>query len=176
MTQFVAAAFPARRPRLGDATGWPTGPGHRNEGGAGTPSYTMTFAEPVYAQINDPEADSRRRANVEWGQRPKQLPTDVGAVDISPDGLTLTFKPGPYGRGVIGVVTGSWQNLGVLNLADPTPIPVEGGTLKVGSGTITATPGAVILVQDSELQRLMSAMELGGSDQLEALRELGYLE
>ena len=64
----------------------------------------------------------------------------------------------------------------MLNLDEPTPIPIEGGTLKVGMGTVTATPGAVILVQDSELQRLMSAMELGGSDQLEALRELGYLE
>jgi arylsulfatase A-like enzyme len=170
------ATLDARLARLADATGWPTGPGLRIEVGAATPSFTMTFAEPVRAQIIDPEADSRRRANVEWGQRPKQLPTDVGVVEISPDGLTLTFKPGPYGRGIIGVVTGSWQNLGVLNLAEPTPIPIEGGTLKVGMGTVTATPGAVILVQDSELQRLMSAMELGGSDQIEALKELGYIE
>ena len=173
-----AEQLPAWRARLGEATGWPVGPGIRVSlmGRKGAP-IDLVFPVPVTeAGVLDPEADRLRRANLEWGETPKAVPADVAAVTLSEDGTRVSITPGPKPRGTLYVLFGE---------ALPTTMRIEGeGTgREIGvsaqeqvfeGNKLQLTPGTVIVPRDSMAQRVMAQDEDEAT--MEALKALGYVQ
>ncbi|MCB9758883.1 MAG: sulfatase [Alphaproteobacteria bacterium] len=165
--------------RLSDATGWPTGPGWRVELLNGKDPFTLRVdGRIVAAEVIDPEAGRKRRANLEWGEIPRTDIEEVGAVEITEDGAALIVTPGSKGRGTLGVILDGWQRTGAL-VVDGTTLPIgaEGGAVSIDRTRIRVEPGAVILPQDSMRNHVEAPDEDGADDEaLEALRALGYIE
>lgn len=165
-----------RLARLADATQWPAGPGWRVQVESAKTPFTLRFAAPAEGVVIDPEAESLRRANVEWGVMPRVLPEDVGLVTRSADGLELTFTPGSHGEGLVAVRTGDWAAVAELRVgADVVAIPATGGTFRLGEVLVHIEPGPVILPLDNENNHLRGA-GAGEEESMEALRRLGYVE
>ncbi len=162
------------RDALSKATGWPVLPGFRIRVGPTPTVTTLTFKAPIRsASVMNPELNEEVRANLEWGETPKTLPTDIGVVVVSADRKTVTFTPGPRPLG------------GTLYLqCDAEPCPA--GTLQMGSvttpfqaatsagGTLYAIqPGWILVPSDSHDDlKDQQAVTSAETDQLEAL---GYL-
>ena len=159
---------------LGQASGFPAGLGLRVNV-QNTP-VTLRFEEPVDAEIQAPDAAAKRRSNVELGDNPDVWPEDVGDVEVSEDGRTVTFTPGSHGRGTFQVLTGS-DNLGVLVVGDETA-PLTGKQVTVGEVSIAIAEGPVHLIRDGVRERLAEDSRSGGVDEdaLLILQALGYME
>lgn len=145
---------------------------------------TFTLPAPcLTATIIDPEAQSRRPANQEWGEKPKRRPEDIGVVTVSADRTTVTWVPGRDPQGLLVVrfaepvaappaITRAGQALALSD--EPTPTwSGEGERIRIEPGTIVIPPPdeAVVMAertsgeaQDSELQLLESLGYLAGED------------
>jgi hypothetical protein len=168
--------------KLSQATGWPAGPGWRVRVHQAREPFALNFDSPVRAQLLDPETSRTRRANIEWGETPKVALADVGTLVVSEDGKTVAFTPGEDHRQALIAVVGSGPLIATLSLgAREIPVVANGERLvdKPSGLQITATPGSVILPQDSVRQRIADQNDPRQADDeaaLEALRALGYIE
>ena len=169
-----ATSLQQMRAALAQATGWPVLPGYRIRVGPTPTLTTFTFKAPLAsASVMDPELNEEIRANLEWGETPKALASDVGALTLSDDKKTITFTPGPRPLG---------GTIFVQCVADPCPA----GTLQMGSvttpvepatsagGTLYAIqPGWILVPSDNQDEVTTTATMTGTeADQLESL---GYL-
>lgn len=159
------------REKLGEATGWPVGPGWRIRLSKLRGPITLELAgPPVAAGVIDPEAGLRKRANLEWGEVPDKLPEDVARVSV--DDNRVHIEPGPEATGTIYVLgpTG-FEGASVVSV-DP-PVQLRAGTVKAGQDSLLVQPGTLIVVQDTEAQALAEEQD---QDAIDALRALGYVE
>lgn len=173
------------RAALERATGWPVRQGWRIpvERRPRAP-VLFTFEEPVEgAGVIDPEAGTTTRANLEWGERPKVTPADVGRVRLSEDRRQVAWLPGPEARGQSLYITCraacppgevSVGDAAVAPIA-PGPIPAQGGLLRFAPGTILVPE----LTEAEALLRLPTGTSSGeaasAAEELEALEALGYV-
>ncbi len=169
---------------LARATGWPAGLGWRVRIRQAREPLELTFAEPVRAQLLDPEASRSRRANLEWGESPSVDLAEVGTLVVSDDGLSVAFSPGPEARhALIAVLPVSGSLAAEVTVGETTaPLVADGERLKLADEglQLDVTTGPLLLPQDSVRQRLAArvrASERAEDDAaLEALRALGYIE
>ncbi len=127
---------------------------------------TVTLpAKATDAGVLDPEATLPRRANLEWGETPKRLPEDIGAVALSDDGLTLTFTPGSEPRD------------GVLWVQFDQPVKAEEVTVS-NTNALQVKAGPVLVPPPGEMARMLALRGGGDVDDQERalLEELGYIE
>jgi hypothetical protein len=132
----------------------------------------VTITLPVQAtgaDVLDPETTVPHRANLEWGEPPKKLAEQVGAVQLAQDGRSLVFTPGTEPQGILWV-----QAETAISAADVTVKPI-------GDKTITRPPrflaGPILVPPPGEMARMRA---LSGDTDIEAdvldqLRELGYV-
>lgn len=148
----------------------------------GAKELVITLPAPArVAGVLDPEAIAEHRANIEWGEIPRTLPGDVGTVALSDDRTTLTFTPGPKAEGMLYVLFEAPQ--------DPTAATVtldgqaltlastgDGLGATVGGQRLTLRPGTVIVPPPTEADRMgLGPGAEGGDDEMDLLRELGYV-
>jgi arylsulfatase A-like enzyme len=135
-------------------------------------------ADALVADVLDPELHTRQRANQEWGEVPKVLPSDVGQLTLADDKRTIRFVAGPKGKGKLYV-----------RFAEPTAFAGLGATLRGTEATIDArgkltwknasvevSPGVVLVSPESEVSRMKQCGNGTSTDaELEELRALGYI-
>ena len=134
------------------------------------------------AGVIDPEAIAEHRANIEWGELPRKLPSDVGVVELSDDKRTITYTPGPKPDGMLYVIfgepadaTAAKVTVGgteVTMLADPSGAVAWSD----GKERIELRPGTVVIPPPTEADRMgLGPGAEGASDEMDLLRELGYV-
>lgn len=168
------------RARLREAHGIPVGPGWRIRFELPPKSETMTIELPVpatMADILDPEAIVEHRANVEWGELPKRIASDIGNVNLSSDKKTLTFGPGRYPEGVLYVMfDAAVDPAGVKVSIGGKPVTLtdakRGRLWKDGTTQVLVEPGTIVVPPVSEASR----MGIGAQDEMQMLEDLGYIE
>ena len=154
------------RAALAAATGWPVLGGWRVRLTGLADPLTLPFSAPIEgAGVIDPESARPRRANLEWGEIPPKLPSDVAAVDLSADRQVLTITPGAQPTGTIYVLGPDSQTRATL------------GEQVVGdghvSGQLRIEAGTVIVPSDSEAARLTA---IADPESWDALKAMGYVE
>lgn len=166
----ASAPLDPYRAALHTATGWPVGPGWRIALTKQRGGFTLTFSEPLLAAgVIDPEALRDHRANLEWGEIPPSVPTDVGVVTLSADRRTVTFRPGPKGTGRLYLLGPTATAVATTD----TGATVQAGSVTLGEGAAVIEVGTVIVPEDSEAKRLAGNHD---PDAIESLRALGYVE
>ena len=166
------------REALATATGWPVGQGWRLRLQEVEAPFVLRFAEPVLeAGVIDPEAEQRRRANLEWGEVPEALPQDVAALVLSEDRRSLAVTPGPRRQGRLWVLGPAPEAQALLVDAQGRQQVLRPGQVSLGSGRIELQPGTVIVPRQDEAHALDAARQASGAtaEQLQSLRALGYL-
>ena len=134
----------------------------------------VSFKEAIgHVFVVDPEANRLKRANLEWGERPKVLPDDVATIDVSEDRTQVTLTPGSHGSGIVfieGPSQTTWASatciLGQSSLW---------GNRKSSlcSRRAELTVGPMLIQETNEAARLRDAPE---DATIEALQSLGYIE
>jgi arylsulfatase A-like enzyme len=172
------------RVRVNEAHGVPVGPGWRVrltlEPGA--PPLTLELPAPALAaDVLDPESVVEHRANVEWGELPRRLPDDIGAVTLSSDNRTVTFTPGPDPDGILYVLfeapvepDGAALRLGdeALALEDAK----RGRLWRAGERSVLLEPGILVVPPESEAARMgIGPQAAGPADDMQMLQQLGYV-
>jgi len=163
---------------LAASTGWPVGPGWRLHLSHTGQPFTLRFAEPVEAAgVVDPEAALTRRANLEWGEEVAHRPEDVATVTLSEDHRTVQVTPGPWGVGTVWVLGPSAQAAATVDDAGGTRPALQGPQV-LGGVLSRIQAGTVLVPLETEAAAIAAAN--GGEDatdeQIQALRELGYVE
>ncbi|MEQ1566796.1 MAG: sulfatase [Myxococcota bacterium] len=156
----------------------PVGPGFRIRvelAADGPPLVLELPSAPRSADVLDPEAIVENRANVEWGESPKKLPSQVGAVTTT--GATLTFQPGPQPQGVLYALFDAPPDLSAVKATlGGTPIALaeepEGRAWKDGAFSVVVEPGIVVVPPESEAHR----MGIGAEGEMDELCKLGYVQ
>jgi len=148
----------------------------------GVSELTLTLPAPARAAgVLDPEATAEHRANIEWGEIPKQLPADVGSVALSDDGTVVTFTPGPKANGMLYVLFDAphdvaGASLAVDGQAAELSVADSKATWKQGPNELSLLPGTVIVPPPTEADRMgLGPGAEGGDDEMDLLRELGYV-
>ena len=163
---------------LGQATGWPCGAGWRiHLLGKGAP-FTLHFAEAVTdAGVFNPESALLRRANLEWGEHVAHTADDVATVTLSEDHRDVTVTPGPWALGTVWVLGAGPKTQATVTDASGDR-PALQGDQALGGVPAKIEPGTVLVQTETEAAALAAAnSETGGNgEQLEALKELGYVE
>jgi len=152
---------------LGDAHGVPVRPGLRLfvDFAADQGPVTVTFPGPVAgADVLDPEASLTHRANLEWGESPKKVASEVGQVVLAADKGSLVFTPGEDPEGVIWVQT--------QDAIDPEQV-----TLEPADAQVRVEAGPVLVPPPGEMTRMRALRGDSSVDEAEMdrLRELGYI-
>ena len=162
------------RAALSASTGWPVGPGWRIKVEGLKVPFSLHFDTPVQAAgVIDPEAGRTRRANLEWGEVPPVLPTDVAAVELSDDGHTLSVVPGPKAEGTLYVLGPDAQTTATVRTDGMPDYTVTPGSRMLGKGTARIAAGPLLVPTQTEASMLA---EQGDPRLYEALREMGYIE
>jgi arylsulfatase A-like enzyme len=160
---------------LGQAHRSPAGSGWRVKVERANQPFTLTFDQPVDAQVMDPEAGNRRRANIEWGDLPDHTKPDVGVLDFNEDRTSVTFTPGDVARGTL-LITVPEGATAVLWIGDQQlEVDAAGGSFRESGVQLRVTPGPVLLVQDRVADRVGTFEERDAETEA-ALMGLGYIE
>ncbi len=178
LAQDRADQLPAWRRRLAQATGWPVGLGWR-VGLRAKKDAPLRIELPVRvaaAGVFDPEAARKRRANLEWGESPAKLPSEVAEVTLSEEGTVITVQPGSKPRGDLYILFGDEAPAGgaVIVGDSRSELGADPGMVMIGGYRMEFKPGAIIVPQDSMSDRV--ARTMADEESLEALRALGYVE
>ncbi|MDP6932968.1 MAG: sulfatase [Myxococcota bacterium] len=174
------------RADLAEATSWPVGAGWRVQLDGGKRAFQLEFEEPVIeAGVVDPEAATTRRANLEWGQELRRTRDQVAVVTVSQDRRTVSVTPGKKGRGLVYVL-GPTTDSGATCSTKVGKAQVSMGEQTYPGVKLTIQAGTLIVPKDSEVDQLARRSEVeqatakgtdaDASDNLEALRALGYVE
>ena len=161
---------------LADASGWPTRPGYRIRVPSDATRTTFTFGAPIFdAEVMDPELKAMISANVEWGEKPEQVPQDIGAVMLSADRLSFVFEPGPQPRGgtIMVLCEAAPCPIGRLNMGGKTGS--VGGVERSGGAGYAVEPGTVMIPRDRSDDPDRSAEASVDDREREQLETLGYL-
>ena len=123
----------------------------------------------------DPEACRNKRANIEWGEEPPHWPSDVGSVTVQ--GGKVAFLPGEHGVGKLLVLAPNPPVSFQVGTEEPLMEPQINRMHRVKGVTIRLQPGPVLIQTDSVAQRMGLPNDEGhDEDQIEALRQLGYVD
>jgi len=161
------------RSALSEATGWPVGDGWRVRLERAQQPFTLHFSHPVtLAGVIDPEALRKRRANLEWGEVPPVLPSDVAEVRLSADQTQVSVTPGPKGAGTLFIL-GALADDRVKVTSDSPDYEIGLGRVMLGQGPANIAAGTIIVPQATEASLLAEA---GDPRLIEALRAMGYIE
>lgn len=165
----------ALRAELARATGWPVGPAWRFsvEGRPAAP-VVLEFDGPLAAGgVIDPEAGLVTRANLEWGEKPRLTPADVGDVSLSPDRTRAVFRPGRAAKGGTFYVAceGPCPD-GVVVVGGDIRTPITPGGIPAAGAILRATAAPVIRPTRSEADAIGA---VAGSGEMETLKALGYV-
>jgi hypothetical protein len=158
------------RQKLGEATGWPVGPGWRIEVSHLGEPITIEFGADVKeAGVIDPEAGREVRANLEWGEVPPTTAKDVATVSV--EGRDVRIVPGRSPSGTIYVLGPGPKSKGKV-VSPKGTAALHPGALRAGNTMLKATPGTLILVRDTEAQALAEDQD---PEAIDALKALGYV-
>lgn len=171
--------LPELQAALGRAHGMQVGPGWRIQLLQMRPdSLTMKLPKKaVAAGIFDPEADLVHRANQAWGEVPRYTPADVGTVELSEDGRSLTLTKGPRPRGYLWVMFEEPTDVDVVLSSEGEELGRLKGNRRrwIAKGNnLFFFPGPVFQTPIGEVERMGL---LGNAEDNETcqLCELGYL-
>ena len=159
---------------LAKATKWPIVTGWRMQFTALPHEAVVTFKEPIgRVFVVDPEANRLKRANLEWGERPKVLPDDVVSIQVSEDRTQVTLTPGSHSSGIVFVEgpTESTSARGKCVLGQSSLWGNRKSSLC--SRRVNLTVGPMLIQETNEAVRLREAPE---DNTIEALQSLGYIE
>ncbi|MBM4391609.1 MAG: sulfatase [Deltaproteobacteria bacterium] len=164
------------RELLATATGVPVRPGWRMRIPTTVATTTVSFTAPIAdAGILDPEWNAKVRANLEWGERPAVLASEVGKVSLSADRKTVTFEPGERAQ------ANAWW-------IQCEAVPCPDGTLRMsGHEASMSNPGRLAGETRYAIEKgwlLIPSENIDASEQeaavsegdVEALESLGYLQ
>jgi hypothetical protein len=172
------------RDQLRDSHTLAMGPGWRVpvDTRRGVSSVTLTLPAPARAAgVLDPEAIAEHRANIEWGEIPKKLPSDVGSTELSDDRTVLTFTPGPKADGMLYVLFEQPVDPSGATLqidGQPATLAALGDNLQwtKGPNSLEIRPGTVVVPPPTEADRMgLGPGAEGGASTMELLKELGYV-
>ncbi len=145
------------------------------------PELTIKLPEGVLsASVLDPEAVAEHRANIEWGEMPKVLPSDVGFVKLSDDKRSLSFAPGTHGKGTLLVRFEQEQTAQAAQILvgdEPKELSAgKGGRAwKEGDRSVRIEEGIVVVPPPTEAER-MGLLDAVDEAVRKQLCELGYVE
>ncbi len=177
--------------RLGEVHGMEVGKGWRMwvrlRPSAAPRRFTVALPAAVKrAEVIDPEALVTNPANQAWGEAPRRVPADIGTVELSADGRTLTFVPGPHpDTALVAIVLGEDVDSAAIRMerdgeALTTVATPHRNRWSSGGDSIELVRGIVNIPPPSEAVRIAA---LGGplhpagpGAEREMLIDLGYLE
>ena len=171
----------AMRAALATATSWPIQQVWRLHLHGVLDTFRVSFPTEAGAAlplsgIIDPEAGETTRANLEWGEKPRLLTTDVG--DLRADATGWVFRPQRAAGQTLWFACGTRCEDGTLTMSDTLGVPFVEGPIEVGAMKLTARKGWMLLptrTEDEALSALpMSAA--GSSEEMQQLELLGYVE
>ena len=174
------------REQLARAHHMVVGPGWRVRllgGGWGDAVEIDLPAPAVAAGVLDPESVVEKRANIEWGERPRRVSADVGSVALTSDGRQLVFTPGdqPDG-GVLYVIFADAENPASAQVRIAgAPLTASEGALgprfETKGGAVVLDPGTIVIPPMTEAERMGLVRPPEADDDLMGqLCELGYVE
>ena len=166
------------REALADATGWPVGTGLRLELRRLEAPLQLHFSGPVEAAwLVEPEAGETRRANEEWGERPRRLPHEVATVTVSDDHRVVTIEPGPeLPDAMIAVRFEGELQAELVFGGDRSPLSAAGQLVSAQGLLGRVDPGPLIQPLDSVRDHLDAAWTQASTEALEELEALGYVQ
>ena len=127
----------------------------------------------------DPEAGRSHRANLEWGEVPSKLVSDVAEVTFLEEECAVAVTPGAQPKGVLFVLGPGQATTGSLvYMRDGVEVTkaLASDLKPIGSPASKETffrVGTLFLATDSEAAHLASVRD---PDAIRALRALGYVE
>ena len=135
------------------------------------------------AGVLDPETELIHRANLEWGEPPKRIPSDVGTVELSEDRRSFVFTPGRDPIGVLWVQAEDSLNAAETTMSRGTPLPLQSSPdgMHWGSGleSVRVAAGAVLVPPPGEAARMGILPDQGAGgisdEERRKLCLLGYL-
>lgn len=148
---------------------------------SGKPITLRLPAAAVTANVLDPELMAKRRANIEWGETPLVLPSDVGDVTLSEDNKTLTYTPGNKPTGTLYVLFADPQaaegtHVSMAGVDNVKPSKGQDAMWRHKGDSVEVKPGTIVLSSPTEAQRMGLAPGSEGSDEEQAmLCALGYI-
>ncbi len=159
---------------LAKATKWPIASGWRMQFTGLRHETVISFKSPIgRAFVVDPEANRLKRANLEWGERPKILPDDVAIIQVSEDRTQVTLTPGDHASGIVFI-------------EGPTETTWAGAKCTLGNSSlwgnkkssicsrrVELSVGPMLIPETNEEARLRDSPE---DNTIEALQSLGYIE
>ncbi len=171
----------AMRHALTVATGWPLVPVWRVSLHGALGTFRVDFAlnggaGVAAAGVIDPEAGEVTRANLEWGEKPKLLPEDVG--DLRADGIGWIFRPmRAAGQSLWFECPGPCPD-GTITASNEATAELTEGEIDVGGMKLDASRGWMLRPTETEAQALAAIPATGGagsSEEMEQLKLLGYV-
>lgn len=160
--------------KMAEATGFPVGEGLRVHLDRVAEPLIFLFDQPVDAQVMDPEAASKRRANIEWGDMPAVWKHEIGSIDMAPNRESFTFNPGESPRGTL-LLTLPQDGSAEVMVGEERVKLVPGVPVSVGRSKLRVERGVVILVQD-RVEDHVETTTSRDADMEAELQALGYIE
>jgi hypothetical protein len=124
------------------------------------------------AGVVDPDALRATRTNLEWGEVPPVLPSDVGAFTLDAERREARFVPGPKPTGNVLWVAceGACPGATLVPPDGPRATLTTGRVDAAGVGLhVTRAPWLALPARDE-------ALEAASAEQLQALEALGYVD
>lgn len=184
-TNRVGAAPPGRlehaRAALATATGWPITQVWRMEMRGTLDTFRVDFpgdapeAAPNAAGIIDPEAGETTRANLEWGEKPRLTPADVG--DLRRDGAGYVFRPQRAAGQTLWFACAATCAAPTVTLSDGATQTLVDGEQQVGALKLIAHRGWMLMPTRTEADALkaLPVSQTGSSEEMQQLELLGYV-
>lgn len=169
------------RAALAAATGWPIAQVWRVELRGTLDTFRVAFpegppdAQPYAAGIVDPEAGEATRANLEWGEKPRLTPADVG--DLRRDGDGFVFRPQRAAGQTLWFACAAACAAPLVTAADGRAQTLVDGEQEFGGLKLTAHRGWMLMPTRTEADALktLPVSQAGSNDEMQQLELLGYV-
>ena len=171
-----AGRLDAMRQALSTATGWPIGPVWRLSMHGALDTFRVDFPGGSGAGVVDPEAGEETRANLEWGEKPNLLQSDLG--ELRPDGDGWIFRPMRAAGQTLWFGCAQTCPDGTITAANESSAPLTEGEILVGGMKLQASRGWMLRPTRTEAEALAVLPVISGSGdsaEMEQLKLLGYV-